>query len=129
VASPTCIDCVVHRDIAARNVLLTGHDTAKVADFGMARVVDGDDDQETAKTIGPIKWMAPEQIVRRSYSTASDVFAFGVLLFEIFKQEEPWKGESHIVVATKVMAGERMAVSSNKKETQRAQRQRRWTSS
>jgi hypothetical protein len=45
---------------------------------------------------------------------ASDVFAFGVLLFEIFAREAPWKGVTNIVAATKVMAGERMDVSSRK---------------
>jgi activated CDC42 kinase 1 len=40
--------------------------------------------------------MAPEQMERRAYSRASDVFAFGVLLFEIFKREEPWQGVSNL---------------------------------
>jgi len=104
----------VHRDIAARNVLLTKSDEPKVADFGMARLVsDGVYEQQTASVVGPVKWMAPEQMERRSYSKASDVFAFGVLLFEIFMLEPPWKGHSNIVAATKVLAGEHLDVSSS----------------
>jgi hypothetical protein len=105
---------LIHRDIAARNVLLTKHDEAKVADFGMARLLaDGVyAEQHTANAVGPLKWMAPEQMERRAYSRASDVFAFGVLLFEIFNREPPWRGVSNIITATKVVNGERMDVSS-----------------
>jgi hypothetical protein len=106
---------MVHRDIAARNVLLTKSDEPKVADFGMARLVSDDVyEHQTMNAIGPLKWMAPEQLERRAYSKASDVFAFGVLLFEIFKQEEPWKGVYSIDVAVKVRSGERLDVSSRK---------------
>jgi serine/threonine protein kinase len=101
--------------VAARNVLLSQHDMPKVADFGMARLVSDDVyEQQTVNPVGPLKWMAPEQMENRSYSKASDVFAFGVLLFEIFKREAPWVGVSNIVTATKVMGGERMDVSSRK---------------
>jgi serine/threonine protein kinase len=61
----------VHRDIAARNVLLTKHDAPKVADFGMARLVDDETyEQQTVNPVGPLKWMAPEQMERRAYSKA-----------------------------------------------------------
>jgi hypothetical protein len=108
---------VIHRDIAARNVLLAGKRdvVAKVSDFGMARLVVDSvySEQMTSTNVGPLKWMAPEQMERRAYSRASDVFAFGVLLFEIFKREQPWKDVSNIVTATKVMQGERMDISSH----------------
>jgi hypothetical protein len=109
---------VIHRDIAARNVLLAGKRDliAKVADFGMARLLNESvyDEQTTLNAVGPLKWMAPEQMERRAYSRASDVFAFGVLLYEIFKREVPWQGVSNIITATKVVNGERMDVSSRK---------------
>jgi hypothetical protein len=106
---------VVHRDIAARNVLLAKDDTPKVADFGMARLVSDDVyEQQTTNPIGPLKWMAPEQMESRLYSKASDVFAFGVLLFEIFKREAPWSGVYNLDVAFKIRTGERMDVSSRK---------------
>jgi hypothetical protein len=54
--------------------------------------------------------MAPEQLQRLAYSKATDVFAFAVLLFEIFAREEPWKNVPPINAITKVIAGERMVV-------------------
>lgn len=98
----------VHRDIAARNVLLTTDRHAKVADFGMARdtgVASSMDENVTAQDLGPIKFMAPEQLERRAYSRATDTWAFGVLLFEIFEREQPWRGVPNLRVATMVLDG------------------------
>jgi hypothetical protein len=106
---------IVHRDIAARNVLLAGKKdlVAKVSDFGMARNVESvysgvASEQHTAATIGPVKWMAPEQLERMAYSRASDVFAFGVLLYEIFARSTPWPGLANVNVVLRVSKGERM---------------------
>jgi serine/threonine protein kinase len=106
---------IVHRDIAARNVLLAGKKdlVAKVSDFGMARNVESvysgvASEQHTAATIGPVKWMAPEQLERMAYSRASDVFAFGVLLYEIFARSAPWPGLANVNVVLRVSKGERM---------------------
>ena len=52
--------------------------------------------------------MAPEQLERLAYSKASDVFAFGVLLYEIFARSAPWPGVANVNVLSKVLAGERM---------------------
>jgi serine/threonine protein kinase len=52
--------------------------------------------------------MSPEQLERLAYSQASDVFAFGVLLFEIFAREQPWAGFANVNVMAKVARGERM---------------------
>jgi hypothetical protein len=106
---------VVHRDVAARNVLLAGRKdlVAKLSDFGMARDVSSaasGAEHQTETLIGPVRWMAPEQLSKLSYSRASDVFAFGVLLFEIFAGEAPWAGVSNISVITQVVGGRRMAV-------------------
>jgi hypothetical protein len=106
---------IVHRDIAARNVLLAGKKdlVAKVSDFGMARNVESvysgvASEQHTAATIGPVKWMAPEQLERMAYSRASDVFAFGVLLYEIFARSAPWPGLANVNAVLRVSKGERM---------------------
>lgn len=71
---------------------------------------DESDDNVTEANVGPLKWMAPEQILEKSYSLASDVFAFGVLLFEIFEQTSPWKGVTAVAAAHKVMSGQRLEV-------------------
>jgi len=100
---------VIHRDVAARNVLLAKHGVAKFADFGMARSIDENErEQQTTNAVGPLKWMAPEQMERCAYSKASDVFSFGVLLFEIFARDAPWNGMQVMVAAKNVMNGKRM---------------------
>jgi hypothetical protein len=76
---------IVHRDIAARNVLLDGHGVAKLADLGMSRVLeDKQGEQTTANNVGPIRWMAPEAIRSKKYSAASDCFSFAILMVEVW---------------------------------------------
>ncbi|PRP83471.1 CLL4A clavata1-like receptor S/T protein kinase protein [Planoprotostelium fungivorum] len=95
---------IIHRDLAVRNILLTSHLDAKVADFGMSRQQDNvDNAQTTATTIGPIRWMAPEAITERKYSTKTDVFSFGVLVWEIVTNKEPFEGIDNVLVAVAVI--------------------------
>ena len=64
---------------------------AAVSDFGMARVKEVEETANTTQEIGPIKWMSPESLERREYSTKSDIFSYGVVLYEIVTRELPWK--------------------------------------
>ena len=81
---------IVHRDLAARNVMLDKWLQAKVGDFGLARegdeyAVDAEDESGNRKKLElPWKWVAPEAATHRKFNQASDVWAFGITLWEIF---------------------------------------------
>uniref|UniRef100_A0A3B4BIV4 Protein kinase domain-containing protein n=1 Tax=Periophthalmus magnuspinnatus TaxID=409849 RepID=A0A3B4BIV4_9GOBI len=75
----------IHRDLAARNVLVTKGRMAKIGDFGLARDIDNDTNYVVRGNVRlPVKWMAPESIFQGMYTMKSDVWAYGILLWEIF---------------------------------------------
>ncbi|XP_063061053.1 ephrin type-A receptor 4 [Engraulis encrasicolus] len=93
----------VHRDLAARNILLNSHLVAKVADFGMSRVLEDQQPEATYTTRGgkiPIRWTAPEAIAYRKFSSASDVWSYGVLMWEVmsFGERPYWDMSNQDVI-------------------------------
>ncbi|CAG5867274.1 unnamed protein product, partial [Menidia menidia] len=80
----------VHRDLAARNILVNGNLVCKVSDFGLSRVLE--DDPEAAYTTRggkiPIRWTAPEAIAYRKFTSASDVWSYGIVMWEVMSYGE-----------------------------------------
>ena len=75
---------IVHRDLAGRNVLVGEGKALKIADFGLTRVVsEGDTYVKTTTGRLPIKWMAIESVNNRVFTVLSDVWSYGVVLWEI----------------------------------------------
>ncbi|XP_074043504.1 tyrosine-protein kinase FRK [Macrotis lagotis] len=96
----------IHRDLAARNVLVGEHNVYKVADFGLARVfkVENEDVYESKPEIKlPVKWTAPEAIRSHKFSIKSDVWSFGILLYEIITYGKmPYPGMTGMQVIQKL---------------------------
>ncbi|XP_068433875.1 protein tyrosine kinase 2 beta, b isoform X2 [Clinocottus analis] len=74
---------MVHRDIAVRNILVASADCVKLGDFGLSRYIEDEEYYKASVTRLPIKWMAPESINFRRFTTASDVWMFAVCMWEI----------------------------------------------
>ncbi|GJQ76496.1 hypothetical protein Trydic_g2203 [Trypoxylus dichotomus] len=99
-------------DIAARNVLVSSHTCVKLADFGLSRWM-GEDQSYYKASKGklPIKWMSPESINFRRFTTASDVWMFGVCIWEILMLGvKPFQGVKNNDVIGKIENGERLVL-------------------
>ena len=94
---------LIHRDVKPQNVLLNGDGRAKVTDFGIARTVEVDGMTQTGTVLGTSNYIAPEQASGQRVDVHSDVYALGVVLYELLAGEVPFPGESFIAVAMKHM--------------------------
>eukprot|EP01113_Clastostelium_recurvatum_P006593 TRINITY_DN12994_c0_g1_i1.p1 TRINITY_DN12994_c0_g1~~TRINITY_DN12994_c0_g1_i1.p1 ORF type:complete len:222 (+),score=40.64 TRINITY_DN12994_c0_g1_i1:3-668(+) len=102
---------ILHRDLAARNILIGDGWTMKVGDFGMSRSILKEGlMMKTNNNSGPLKWMAPESIRHQVYSAKSDVFSFGVLMWEILARKQPHHDLRSDEAGIAVCAGQRLSI-------------------
>lgn len=107
----------IHRDLAARNVLVGENNICKVADFGLARVFMKENENVYEAREGgkfPVKWTAPEAIHDNIFTIKSDVWSFGILLYEIMTFGQlPYPGMANFQVMQKLLEGYRMPAPPN----------------
>nr|XP_057928325.1 tyrosine-protein kinase ZAP-70 isoform X2 [Doryrhamphus excisus] len=120
----------VHRDLAARNVLLVNEKFAKISDFGLSKALGADDNYYKARSAGPwpLKWYAPECINFRKFSSKSDVWSYGVTMWEAFSYGgKPYKKMKQMEVTTFIESGKRLACPTKCPQRMYAVMQECWT--
>ncbi len=90
---------IIHRDVKPENVLLGNGTAVKVADFGLARAESGISHTRSGLLIGTAAYLAPEQVTSNAADQRTDVYAAGVLLFEMLTGQQPHTGETPLAVA------------------------------
>ncbi|WP_030910046.1 Stk1 family PASTA domain-containing Ser/Thr kinase [Streptosporangium amethystogenes] len=90
---------LVHRDVKPENVLLADDGRVKVVDFGLARAIEATNQTRTGVMIGTIGYMSPEQVTSGAADARSDVYAAGIMLFELLTGRQPYEGDTPMSVA------------------------------
>ncbi|XP_030892051.1 tyrosine-protein kinase TXK [Leptonychotes weddellii] len=102
-------NCFIHRDLAARNCLVSAASIVKISDFGMTRYVLDDEYISSSGAKFPIKWSPPEVFHFNKYSSKSDVWSFGVLMWEVFTEGKmPFENKSNLQVVEAISRGFRL---------------------
>jgi len=84
---------IIHRDLAARNILLTGNFDVKVSDFGFSRF-GGDLENRIRTPVGPVNWFPPEALKGQIFSSKTDVWSFGVVIWEVITRQDPFSDKT-----------------------------------
>jgi len=91
---------ILHRDLKSDNLLVTTDWTVKVADFGLTRFLS---EKKAMTQVGTPMWMAPEIIMGRKYTEKADVYAFGIILWEILTRQEPYEDKEPMQIVVEVV--------------------------
>ncbi len=100
---------IVHRDIKPANIMIAGDGTAKITDFGIAKITASDHFTMTGSIVGTPHYMSPEQVQGQPVDGRSDQFSLAVIAYEMLTGEKPYTGEHLTTVVYKIVAEEPMA--------------------
>src|SRR5664279_5622985 len=92
---------IVHRDVKPQNVLIDEEGSAKVTDFGIARTLDEEGLTADGRVLGTTDYVSPEQALGRPVTGQSDLYAVGIVLYEMLTGEVPFKGDNQVAGAMK----------------------------
>jgi non-specific serine/threonine protein kinase len=84
---------IVHRDIKSSNIMITNNGKVKIMDFGLAKIKGGSEITKSTSTLGTVAYMSPEQTRGESIDHRTDIWSFGVVLYEMLTRELPFKGD------------------------------------
>lgn len=104
---------ITHRDLKPGNIMIDKSGTVKILDFGLAILSDIESDQDPDKTVtsnqfankiaGTISYMAPEQLIGKEINNQADIFALGVILYELITKEHPFSAKSNSEITVKIL--------------------------
>lgn len=101
---------VVHRDIKSSNIMLTGKDRVKIMDFGLAKLVGASKLTKSGTTVGTTSYMSPEQIQAMEVDHRTDLWSFGILLYEMLTGQLPFRGAYDAAIIYEILNQEPEAI-------------------
>lgn len=107
---------IVHRDIKSRNIMINNSGRAKIMDFGLARMEGAERITKTGTTIGTTAYMAPEQLSGEQIDTRSDIWSYGVVLYELFTGSLPFEGAYEPAIMYSIAEKDPVPISDHQKE-------------